>query len=128
MAALINRLNNFLPFFSNATETSKFSEVELIGLLEWSLHVTWRVKFDLDGHTPTLHAKIKLIEGCEAIERIKISLKNASKEENSQNQKMVKTVASRIAALPAKNKKSVSKRYCTEHGKTLLTGQQDDGQ
>jgi hypothetical protein len=35
MAALISRLNIALPFFLNETESSKFSEVELTGLLEW---------------------------------------------------------------------------------------------
>jgi methylmalonyl-CoA mutase N-terminal domain/subunit len=34
IAASISRLNNSLPFFPNATESSKFLEVELIGLLE----------------------------------------------------------------------------------------------
>jgi hypothetical protein len=37
MAASINRLKNALPFFPTATEGSKFSEIELIGLLRWSL-------------------------------------------------------------------------------------------
>jgi hypothetical protein len=60
MAASINRLNNALPFFAHATEASKFSEVQLIGLLEWSLPVTWRAKFDLDGYIPTLHSKIQV--------------------------------------------------------------------
>ena len=68
MAASINRLNNALPFFPTATEASKFSEIELIGLLEWSLPATWRAKFDLDSYIPTLHSRAKLIEACEAIE------------------------------------------------------------
>jgi hypothetical protein len=49
MAASIKRLNNALPFFPTATEASKLSEIELIGLLEWSLPATWRSKFDLDS-------------------------------------------------------------------------------
>jgi hypothetical protein len=36
MAASNSRLNNALPFFPTATEASKFSKIELIGLLEWS--------------------------------------------------------------------------------------------
>jgi hypothetical protein len=116
MAASINCLNNTLPFFPNATEASKFSEMELIGLLEWSLPVTWRAKFDLDGYIPTLHSKAKLIEACEAIERSEIALEKPSKEESSKNQKMVKRVASKFGAPPAKKQKSVSKHYCTEHG------------
>jgi hypothetical protein len=69
MAASINCLNNALPFFPTATEASKFSEIELIGLLEWSLPATWRAKFDLDSYIPTLHSRAKLIEACEAIEQ-----------------------------------------------------------
>jgi hypothetical protein len=45
MAASINRLNNALPFFPTATEASKVSEIDLIGLLEWSLPATWRANF-----------------------------------------------------------------------------------
>ena len=116
MAASINRLNNALPFFPNATEASKFSDVELIGLLEWSLPVTWRAKFDLDGYIPTSHSKAKLIEACEAIERSEIALEKPSKDESSQNHKLVKNVAARNGAPPAKKQKSVSKHYCTEHG------------
>ena len=116
MAASINRLNNALSFFPNATEASKFSEVELIGLLEWSLPVTWRAKFDLDGYIPTLHSKTKLIEACEAIERSEISLDKPTKEESNQNHKFVKRSAARNSAEPNKKQKSVSKHYCSEHG------------
>jgi hypothetical protein len=115
MVASINCLNNALPFFPNATEASKFSEVKLIGLLEWSLPVDWIAKFDLDGYIPTLHSKAKLIEACEAIERSEIALEKPSKEESSQNHKMVKRAASRNGAPPDKKQKSVSKHYCTEH-------------
>jgi hypothetical protein len=68
MAASINRLNNALPFFPTVTEASKFSEIELIELLEWSLPATWRTKFDLDSYILTFHSRAKLIEACDAIE------------------------------------------------------------
>ena len=71
MAASINRLNNALSFFPNATEASKFSEVELIGLLEWSLPVTWRAKFDLDGYIPTLHSKTKWLKRVKRLNAVK---------------------------------------------------------
>jgi hypothetical protein len=58
MAASINRLNNALPFFPNATEASTFSEIELIGLLEWSLPATWRAKYDRDSYISTIHSKV----------------------------------------------------------------------
>ena len=68
-SAAINRLNNALPLFPGGTESSKFTETEIIGLLEWSLPPAWRTKFDLDGYIPTLDSKARLIEACEAIER-----------------------------------------------------------
>jgi hypothetical protein len=115
MAASINRLNNDLPFISNATEASKFLEVELIGLLEWSLPATWRAKFDLDGYILTLHSNTKLIEACEALQWSKISLKKLSKKESSHNHKLVKWAATKSGEPLAKKQKSVSKHYCTEH-------------
>ena len=116
MAASINRLNNSLPFFPNATEASKFSEGELIGLLEWSLPATWRAKFDLDGYIPTLHSRARLIEACEAIERSKTSMEKPQKEEGTSIQKKAKRAASKISAPPAKKQNSGSMYHCTEHG------------
>jgi hypothetical protein len=103
MVASINCLNNSLPFFPNATEASRFSEVELIGLLEWSLPVTWRAKFDLDVYILTLHSKAKLIEARETIERREIALEKPSKQESSQNHKVVKRVSSRNGSSLAKS-------------------------
>jgi hypothetical protein len=40
MAASINHLSNALSFFPTATEASKFSEIKLVSLLEWSLPAT----------------------------------------------------------------------------------------
>ena len=48
-AAAINRLNNALPLFPGGSDDSKFTENEVVELLEWSLPPTWRAKFDLDG-------------------------------------------------------------------------------
>jgi hypothetical protein len=68
-AVAITRINNALPLFPGGTEASKFSNAEVIGLLEWSLPPSWRSHFDLDGYIPTLDTKAKLIENCEAIGR-----------------------------------------------------------
>jgi hypothetical protein len=40
MAASVNRLSSTLPFFPTVAEAFKFSEIELIGLLKWSLPAT----------------------------------------------------------------------------------------
>jgi hypothetical protein len=78
MAAAIYRLNNALPLFPLGTYASKFTDTEIIGLLEWSLPPPWHTKFDLDGYIPTLHTRAaKLIENCEAVKR------NASLEERT---------------------------------------------
>ena len=55
--------------FPGGSDDSKFTEKEIVELLEWSLPLTWRAKFDLDGYIPTLDTKSRLIEACEAIER-----------------------------------------------------------
>ena len=41
MAAAINRLNNALPLFPLGSTESKFSDREIVGLLEWSLPQAW---------------------------------------------------------------------------------------
>jgi predicted unusual protein kinase regulating ubiquinone biosynthesis (AarF/ABC1/UbiB family) len=105
MAASVNRLNNALPFFPNARETSRFSEVELIRFLEWSLPITWRAKFDLDGYIRTLHSKTKLIEACEAIEQSEIASENPSKEESSRNNKMLKWLLLELVHAQPKSRK-----------------------
>ena len=68
-SAAINRLNNSLPLFPGGSDNSKFTEVQIVELLEWSLPPRWRAKFDLDGYIPSLGSKSRLIEACEAIER-----------------------------------------------------------
>jgi hypothetical protein len=118
MTASINRLNNALPFFPTATEASKFSEIELIGLLEWSLPATWRATFNLDSYIPTLHSRAKLIEACEAIEPSEIAVERPSREESSQSHRNIKRSAAKNSTEPQKQKKQHSdgKHYCSEHG------------
>jgi hypothetical protein len=118
MAASVNRLNNALPFFSTATEASKFSEIEIIGLLEWSLPATCRATFDLNSYIPTFHSRAKLIEACEAIERSEIAVERPSREESSQNHRNIKQSADKNSTEPQKQKKQHSdgKHYCSEHG------------
>jgi hypothetical protein len=118
MSAAINRLNNALPYFPQGSEASKFSEKELVELLEYSLPRAWRTKFDLDGYVPTDHSKTRLIEACEAIERNELLLdKTKSKEDTSHSNKKAKNYA-RSSSKPGEKQKqsSVAKHFCTEHG------------
>ncbi len=78
--ASITKINNSLPLFPGATEDSKFSEKDLIMLIEWSLPPAWRAKFDLEGYIPTDHNKKRLVEACEAIERSQVG--NAAEKTN----------------------------------------------
>ncbi len=115
-AAAINRLNNALPLFPMGSDASKFSDVELIGLLEWSLPPAWRTKFDLDGYVPTLGSRARLIEACEAIERniVETEETKAPTERNNKKRKNGKKPNDdkKNDANPNKNK-----YYCSEHGK-----------
>jgi hypothetical protein len=115
MAASINCLNNALPFFPTATEASKFSEIDLIGLLEWSLPATWRAKFDLDSYIP-FYSRAKLIEACEAIEQSEIAVERLSREESSQSNRNIKRSAAKNSNEPLKKQKNDGKHYCSELG------------
>jgi hypothetical protein len=84
-AAAITKINNSLPLFPLGNQDSKFSDQELVGLLEWSLPAHWRKKFDLDGYIPTLGTKAKLISECEAIERNEIAKDKERKDDNDNN-------------------------------------------
>ena len=114
-AAAINRLNNALPLFPGGTDDSKFTEVQVVELLEWSLPPTWRAKFDLDGYIPTLGSKSRLIEACEAIER------NETIAENDGNKKGKKGKGEKAKienSGPSQRKDEGKKKkfFCTEHG------------
>ena len=69
MASSVVRINSYLPFLPNATENDKFSEVEVVELLEFSLPASWRAKFDLEGFVPTANTRQELVKKCEALER-----------------------------------------------------------
>jgi hypothetical protein len=84
-AAAITKINSSLPLFPLGNQESKFSDQELVGLLEWSLPAHWRKKFNLDGYIPTLGTKAKLISECEAIERNEIAMDKECKDDNDNN-------------------------------------------
>ena len=68
MVAAVIRINNSIPYFPGATVADKFSEAEIIELLEWSIPQKWRNKFDLEGYIPSLEMRTKLVEKCEALD------------------------------------------------------------
>ena len=114
-SAAINRLNNSLPLFPGGSEGSKFTEKEIVELLEWSLPPTWRAKFDLDGYIPTLGSKSRLIEACEAIERNEA----VAESNNNKKGKKEKPEKHKTENSGSGHKKGDGKHksyFCTEHG------------
>jgi hypothetical protein len=51
-ASALSRMNKLLPLFPGGSPASKFSEAELVGILEFSLPHEWRAMFNLKGYTP----------------------------------------------------------------------------
>jgi hypothetical protein len=123
MAAAINRLNNALPLIPLGTDASKFTDTEIIGLLEWSLPPPWRTKLNLDGYIPTLHHRAELIENCEAIER-NASLEErtpSSSEKNGKKHKKKRKNANGSTEHSKGDRSNNKSFYCSEHRKTRST-------
>ncbi len=123
-AAAITRINNALPMFPGGSETSKFSNQDLVGLLEWALPQPWRTKFDLDGYVPTLHPKAKLIEACEAIERNEVPMESDHKTNDKGKSKNAKSAKNGWKAKNSENN-STKKLYCSEHGQNATHSTKD---
>ena len=68
-AAAIVRINNALPLFPAGTLNDKFPEEKIVALLEFSLPISWRNKFNLDNYVPTKDNLARLIAECEALEK-----------------------------------------------------------
>ena len=110
-SAAVSRINNALPMFPNGVETSKFSEEELVVLLEWSLPPAWREKFDLKGYIPTQHNRTRLIAECEAIER-HVKTDDPPKSTTTTTKKKKKEITS---SAHSKSERP-NKYFCSEHG------------
>jgi hypothetical protein len=125
-------MNNALPLFSGGTDASKFCNIEVIGLLEWSLPPSWRSKFDLDGYIPTLDKKAKLIENREAIVRNQNDTQQAKPTHKEKKKKSEKSQNS-----TGKCESGTNNKYCSEHDKNsthntsdcfTLKNRKDNGQ
>jgi hypothetical protein len=80
---LMSRIDNYIPFFPNATELSKYSKEELLGILEFAVPPHWRKAFDLRDYLPTSDNKARFIKGCERVEQNKAP--PARERDNSDN-------------------------------------------
>ena len=116
LAAAVVRLNNLLPRFPGGNEESKFSDKELVGLLEQAIPARWRAKFDLDGYIPTDHDRAKFVTACEAIERNEPT-STATKGTKTKAKKGGKSKNDDKAAAEQSSGPTKKMYYCTEHGK-----------
>jgi hypothetical protein len=65
----MSRINNYIPFFPNATVLSKYSKEELLNILEFAVPPHWRKAFDLRDYLPTSDNKARFIKECERLEQ-----------------------------------------------------------
>ena len=91
-AAALSRLNNYLPLFPLGTPASKYTESELVGLLEFALPNKWRTLMDLKGFVPADNDYKTLVDECERIERNEMVVKRERNDDddNNKNNKKVK--------------------------------------
>ena len=117
-AAAITKINNVLPLFPLGAATSKFSEPEIVGLLEWCLPDPWRKTFDLKGYVPSNDTKEKLIQECEAIERSEVGKHDNNNNNKSDDKKNNKK--NKFAKSESRKKKGEQKNnafFCKECGR-----------
>jgi hypothetical protein len=121
MSTALSRINNYLPSFPDGDANSKFTESELVGMLDFSLPASWRKAMDLKGYVASQHDRKSLVDQCEMIERNETPIKHDRDDDNDNNKNRKKT---RFAKSETKNKKSGNKSttddgqyYCKECGK-----------
>src|SRR5688500_18030747 len=112
-SSVLSRMNNCYPFFPGGDEDSKFTQEELLEILECSLSFAWRQKSDYDGYVPTDHNKAKLISSCEAIERKEEFQKGDRKQKKGKTPDKVVKKKTQFN----KNKGFKGDYFCTHHEK-----------
>jgi hypothetical protein len=85
----LTRLNNYLPFFPGGSMASKFSESELVAILEFSIPTSWRKALDMRGLVIADLSKKLLVEELERIERniVPNERERENKSNNNKNNK-----------------------------------------
>ena len=86
-AAGISRLNNYLPSFPKATAASKYSESELVEILEVALPASWRKAMDLKGFIPADNDFKSLLDQMEIIERNETPVKHERDDDDNDDKK-----------------------------------------
>jgi hypothetical protein len=116
LAMSVTRINNCLPLFPGGTASSKYTEPELIHILEWSLPASWRAKFDLDGYIPTDESKAKLVQEGEAIERNETPRESTYNDNNNKNKNNKKSKFGKPASAQRKSEDAENRFHCEECG------------
>jgi hypothetical protein len=118
----MSRINNYIPFFPNATVLSKYSKEELLNILEFAVPPHWRKAFDLRDYLPTSDDKARFISECERVEQNETS--PAKEHDGSDNDrtsnkksKFAKSEKSATKSGKKTNTDSAPPMYCT-HCKT----------
>ena len=113
LASAISRINNHLHLFPGASNDDKFSESEIVELMEFSIPQEWRTKFDSLGYIPSEDTKAVVIARCKVQER---SEKNFAKKPSS------KITVKKAHKIASKKKFRETKKnlngpfFCTECG------------
>jgi hypothetical protein len=120
MSMALSRINNYLLSFLDGDANSKFTDAELVGLLDFSLPAIWRKAMDLKGYVASQHDKKLLVDQCKMIQWNKTPLKHDQDDDNDNNRNRKKI---KFAKSETKNKKSGSKTvpndgqyYCKKCG------------
>jgi hypothetical protein len=83
----MSRINNYIQFFPNATVLSKYSEEELLNILEFAVPPHWRKAFDLRDYLPTSDDKARFISECERVEQNETKERDGSDNDRTNNKK-----------------------------------------
>jgi hypothetical protein len=105
----MSRINNYIPFFPDAAVLSKYSEEELLNILEFAVPPHWRKAFDLRDYLPTSDDKARFISKCERVKRNETP--PARERDGSDNDR----------TSSKKNKFAKSKKSVTKSGKKTNT-------
>src|SRR5687767_14111295 len=114
-ATALSSINNCLPLFPGGDENSKFNQSELLEILECSLPLAWRQKFDYEGYVPSDWGNAKLITSCEAIER-NLNPDTGNKKQKQQDKKQEKIAKKKNKNTKHESKASKGDYHCSVQG------------
>jgi hypothetical protein len=113
----MSQINNYIPFFLNATVLSKYSKEELLNILEFAVPPHWRKVFDLRDYIPTSDNKARFIKECERIERNKAPPEKERDDSDNDHKSNKKTKFAKSEKSATKSGQKTNKdsgpKYCT---------------